>query len=318
MTCATLPSDLRKRKDALPRRAEPELVPMTDSELSAALYHPRKKRFVAACEELNNVYRPRLAYYLAYLFNGGRVDEFIDDLVEDTFLNVIRTRTSGKGRFDPSRGVAFRTWLFRIGRNLSHDRWSRRRHEPALVGDILEDMGATTPPEEIELAPEDLVDGPLRACLLELPLGLREMIALDLLGYSLQEICYILGIEKPPRKKRLHLPKEVKEICKGLDIETYGTAGSRLHTARTRMREGLSARGYRFAPYHVDLPPGTRIVMRFPDERLVQLDPSVFTPAGYRIVQQLTELGRGDRVILVFPVEQEVLVKRADAAREEM
>ena len=73
---------------------------------------------VVVLEALVEQYQYRLVRYLIYLL--GRRD-WVDDLVQETWLRVLRRGSSydGQSRFEP--------WLFRVARNIAVDAMRRRR-----------------------------------------------------------------------------------------------------------------------------------------------------------------------------------------------
>lgn len=215
--------------------------------------------------------------------------EDAEDLAEDTFLRVVNTKLTETGRFDRTRSV-FRVWLFSIAANVRRDHWRRQSSRPHLESEPPEDtpiseqfVSDEAGPSEA-LANEEYTEG-VRDCLGSLTASNREVLQLDLRGFTLREIAEILGI-------------------------TYGTAGRRLHVARKQIRSCLEDRGFRWAPRGAELPPGTRIVMTFPDELLVQFDESQLVREGYRFVPVGSEVPQMARVVLTFP--DVVLVKMGD------
>ena len=77
-----------------------------------------RQKDVALLHELVEQYQFRLVRYLVYLL--GRRD-FVDDLVQETWLRVLEHGRSynGRSRFEP--------WLFTIARNLTMDHLRKRR-----------------------------------------------------------------------------------------------------------------------------------------------------------------------------------------------
>jgi RNA polymerase sigma-70 factor (ECF subfamily) len=73
---------------------------------------------VVVLEALVEQYQYRLVRYLIYLL--GRRD-WVDDLVQETWLRVLRRGSSydGQSRFEP--------WLFRVARNIAVDAMRKRR-----------------------------------------------------------------------------------------------------------------------------------------------------------------------------------------------
>jgi RNA polymerase sigma-70 factor (ECF subfamily) len=214
---------------------------MSDEALMAAYYACDD----AALEELHRRYYLRLVAYLSRFVSP----EDAEDLAEETFYRVARTKATGKSKFDPSK-ARFTTWLYNIANNLLKDYRRRQRGEVEVEAEeveekepAIEQIPSEAPkPEELQEAQE--FSDPVHECLAELSDAHREVLLLDIQGFELPEIAETLGIP-------------------------YGTAGSRLSIARSRMRACLERKGYQFIPRGSELPPGTRIVMRFQDELLV-------------------------------------------------
>jgi RNA polymerase sigma-70 factor (ECF subfamily) len=92
-----------------------------------------RKKDVALLHELVEQYQFRLVRYLIYLL--GRRD-FVDDLVQETWLRVLERGGSynGRARFEP--------WLFTIARNLTLDHLRKRR-----IFSLDSHSDSTDPPE---------------------------------------------------------------------------------------------------------------------------------------------------------------------------
>lgn len=210
----------------------------------------------AAFAELYGRYFPQLVTFLRRSVSA----EQAEDLAEEAFLRVVRTKATGSSRFDPQRNTSFRTWLFTITHNVLRDHLPREGRQPRAPLDV-EEIEATVPqesweePTTVQVQAAELFAGPLGECLAELTESLREVLLLDLVGQTLTEISESLEI-------------------------SYNAAGGRLSRARAQMRACLRQRGFRFLPRNSELPPGTEVVMTFPDEVWVRLDPTQFGPAG--------------------------------------
>jgi RNA polymerase sigma factor (sigma-70 family) len=76
----------------------------------------------AAIQELHRRYQTKLAGVL--LSQGVRREE-VEDLVNETWLRVLRTRDRPEARFQPEDGRSFPAWLTTIARNLIRDRWRK-------------------------------------------------------------------------------------------------------------------------------------------------------------------------------------------------
>jgi len=139
-----------------------------------------------------------------------------EDLVQETLLCAYRAID----RFD---GVHPRAWLFTIMRNAEAKRHRRRRpqllRDPDQAGRI-----ESVDPRAGVASPEDVVVGAefeavVAQCLASLPERHRQVVELvDIAGLSYAEAAQVIGVP-------------------------VGTVMSRLHRARTRIRQRLSAAG---------------------------------------------------------------------------
>jgi RNA polymerase sigma-70 factor (ECF subfamily) len=222
-----------------------DYVTMSDEKLMAVYYACDDNAF----DELQRRYYQRLVAHFRRLL----LLEDADDLAEEVFLRVARTKTKWS-RFDPSKG-SFETWLYTIARHVAIDHLRKQQREVQIAQGAGEEQ-SQSPIEQVPSAaptPEELLvaqtfSEPVHACLAGLALLHREVLLLaDLEDFNLAEIVAILEIP-------------------------YGTAGRRLHDARERMRICLAGKGYRFVPRGSMLPQGALIVLIFPDELLVYID----------------------------------------------
>lgn len=137
-----------------------------------------------------------------------------EDLVQETLLSAYRSIE----RFD---GAHPRAWLFTIMRNTEAKRHRRRR--PQLLRDP-DQSGALEPVEQRLASPEEVVvgaefDAVVSQCLAAVPERHRQVVELvDIDGLSYAEAAQVIGVP-------------------------VGTVMSRLHRARTRIRQRLSAAG---------------------------------------------------------------------------
>jgi len=89
----------------------------------------------AAIQELHRRYQAKLAG--VFLSQGVRREE-VEDLVNETWLRVLRTRDRPGARFQPGDGRSFAAWLTTIASNLAKDRWRKSRGGKVVS---LEDLG---------------------------------------------------------------------------------------------------------------------------------------------------------------------------------
>jgi len=139
----------------------------------------------SALSGLYELYGERIFRY-AYRMLGNRNDA--EDATAETFLRVLRRSTELRA------DGAFRTWLFRITRNLCIDRM--RQHK------LLE-----LPSDAHYASPEDrtALKVTVRQALSDLPMEYREPLVLcDLEDVSAKEAAEILKITVPALKSRLY------------------------------------------------------------------------------------------------------------------
>jgi RNA polymerase sigma-70 factor, ECF subfamily len=135
-----------------------------------------------AFEQLYTLLAPPLRHYLLALARDG---QRADDLLQDTFLQIHRSRRT----YNPGRPV--RPWAFAVARHMwLMDQRTRRRKSPPHV-----DLDAVpefpVPPEAEGLARED----DLRRALAQLPPDRAEALLLHhVWGFKFDEIGKMLGI----------------------------------------------------------------------------------------------------------------------------
>jgi RNA polymerase sigma-70 factor (ECF subfamily) len=168
----------------------------------------------AAFDELVVRYSEQV-YKLARNLTGHREDA--EDAAQQTFVRVYRSLSRFRG------ASSFSTWLYRVVVNVCTDEMKHRsrRAVPAssLGGSDPDDIGARVPAEaalspvnELERSQRDQV---VRKAIKSLPEHLRAVIALcDMQGLSYEEAAAVLGMR-------------------------MGTVKSRLHRARTALRDAL-------------------------------------------------------------------------------
>lgn len=139
----------------------------------------------SALAGIYDIYGERIFRY-AYRMLGNRTDA--EDITADTFLRVLKR--SHELRADG----AFRTWLFRITRNLCIDRMRQQR--------LLE-----LPPDTPYNVSDDrgIIRLTVQQALSELPLEYRETLVLcDLEELAAKEAAELLKISVPALKSRLY------------------------------------------------------------------------------------------------------------------
>ena len=159
---------------------------------------------------------PELEVLARVAFSITRNSADAEDLVQETLLCAYRAID----RFD---GAHPRAWLFTIMRNAEAKRHRRRRpqllRDPDQAGriDATDPRGAVASPEDVVVGAE--FDAVVAQCLAALPERHRQVVELiDIDGLSYAEAAEAIGVP-------------------------VGTVMSRLHRARTRIRQRLSAAG---------------------------------------------------------------------------
>jgi len=202
---------------------------------------------------LDQLYRKYYRQLVAFFRRCGLQQADADDLADEVFLRIARSKWTGRGRYDRSLGQFVR-WLWAIARNLLAECWRKqgRRPKQDLIAPENLEVQIRIEDEPLEpLTAEDLPGlgqfaGDVQDCIRRLPDRLQDVFLLDSIGWPLQQIADSLGIP-------------------------YGTAGNRLFQARQQLRQCLQRRGYLFVPQNNPLPPGAVIVARFekPSELLL-------------------------------------------------
>jgi RNA polymerase sigma-70 factor (ECF subfamily) len=154
----------------------------------------------------------RLLNYFVRMTGSRTVAE---DLVQETFVRILRYRDSYKGT-----GGGFTTWMFTLARNACTDHLGRAslRDHPSLP----EEGPASQDPRTDERLEQSESLGLLRKALIQLPLEMREVIVL----------------------RRFHF-KKFEEVADILD-EPVGTVKARAHRALKQLRriyDGLAQQG---------------------------------------------------------------------------
>lgn len=171
-------------------------------------------------------YSPRV-YGLLYRLTRSR--DVADDLVQETFLRMVRTiiRYEDTGRFE--------AWLFRIAANLARDhaRRGRRRGPVAsldgqLEADVAEELLSVTAPEPLEPAVGGEETRRLERGLEKLAPQDREVLLLRHFSeLPFREIAEILGVPLGTALARAHraLERLRTELCQ--DNEPGGTPAAK-------------------------------------------------------------------------------------------
>lgn len=140
------------------------------------------------------------------LFLQGYCEE-VDDAVQDVFLKVFRAQTPQEATFLP--------WFYRVILNTGRDHGRRRKTRAGLEARLQSISGpASADP------PSGPVDPALRAALEQLPVELRECVAL-----------------------RFFADLALEDIATAQDVP-IGTVKSRLHTAMKRLHSTLEKGGF--------------------------------------------------------------------------
>ncbi|MEZ4455482.1 MAG: RNA polymerase sigma factor [Gemmatimonadales bacterium] len=167
----------------------------TDDELVAAF----RQGDEGAADVLVHRHAASLGRYLA----ASGADHFdVEDLVQEAFFKAFRALDGWRGE------ASFRSWLFRIGANLSRDRFRRRKGRTVVPIDDLE-LAAPADPEGEANANE--MEDRLRRGIDSLPRLQREVFLLRAQqGLEYDEICAALGTT--PGAARVHYHHAVKRL----------------------------------------------------------------------------------------------------------
>ena len=131
------------------------------------------------------------AFALCYRMTGDRT--VADDLVQESFLRVLRYRASFEGR------ARFTTWLFRLVRNVCLDHLAGSERARALSSRVAAEPTATTESPD----PDDLLA--LRQALGRLRSEAREILILRRFhDLSYREIGEIVGVSEGAARVRAH------------------------------------------------------------------------------------------------------------------
>jgi RNA polymerase sigma-70 factor (ECF subfamily) len=137
-----------------------------------------------------------------YLFGTGADESEVEDLVQETFFKAFRALDGWRAE------ASFKSWLFRIGTNLSRDRFRQRKGRKMVPIDDIEVAADADPEGEVganELARRigEEID--------RLPRLQREVFLLRAQqGLEYDEICRALGTT--PGATRVHYHHAVKRL----------------------------------------------------------------------------------------------------------
>jgi RNA polymerase sigma factor (sigma-70 family) len=140
-----------------------------------------------------------------YRFFRNKVDDGIDDLLQETLLACVRGRERFRG------DASFRTYLFAIARNVLYDHWTHRARRAADVdiGELSIEAMSTSPSGVLARAAEHrLLVRALRAIPLELQVVLELHFWEDLSG---PELAIVLDVPEGTVRSRLRRAREQLE-----------------------------------------------------------------------------------------------------------
>ena len=158
--------------------------------MSEAEASPAEKR--AAFERLLGALRPKLHRYCARM-TGSVIDG--EDVVQETLIKAIEAFRAVPAIDNPE------AWLFRIAHNAALDYLRRRSRLAARGAD--EDLDMIVDPKDA-VASRQAAAASLRT-FMRLPVAQRSsVILMDVLGYSLDEICDVTEATVPSVKAALH------------------------------------------------------------------------------------------------------------------
>lgn len=162
-------------------------------------------------DEFNAAFEPLYGELRGYLLKRMGDEDDADDVVQLTVESAI------KGLHTFREGTNLRAWIFQIARNESIDLWNRRKRERRKKERIANTPDAKPP----EMSAEERVlvsetDWRLRAALDQIPSQMRRALELNVI----HEL-------------------EYKQIA-AMEGVPEGTVMSRIHRAKTQLRERLS------------------------------------------------------------------------------
>src|SRR4051812_18648706 len=143
-------------------------------------------------ERLLTAMRPRLHRYCARMV-GSVIDG--EDVLQDALIKAVEAFRLAGAIGNPEG------WLFRIAHNTALDDLRRRKRQQALHS--AEEVDMIADPFDT-VADRQIARASLRT-FMRLPVAQRSsVILMDVLGYSLQEVCDVLVVSLPAAKAALH------------------------------------------------------------------------------------------------------------------
>lgn len=142
-----------------------------------------------------------------YCFNQVRDSDTANDLTAQIFIRAIERLHL----YRPQAGATFRSWLFKIARNIVIDHWRRQRPTRALeriVGSLRSDEPG---PEDIAVHRSQMDE--VRRAVDRLPDRYRDIVWLRLAGLTTSEISAALGItESAMKSSQTRAYKRLREL----------------------------------------------------------------------------------------------------------
>jgi RNA polymerase sigma-70 factor (ECF subfamily) len=176
-----------------------DLTELSDAELMAAFYACSR----AAYEELLRRWYDRIRLYF---LSRGCLEQDAEDLTQEVFLRIWRSKASGSGRFDPQQGQ-FGSWIYRIAGNARIDQGRKRKEQGGLPPEV-PDPG-TAEPASVDRQRSHALDD----CLGQLSEEERVMVLLLLEGLTQTKIAEMLGISDGAVSLRLAHAREQLRQC---------------------------------------------------------------------------------------------------------
>jgi len=176
----------------------------TDNQLIEEIRQGR----TGALDELVSRYETKV-YNLAYRMLGNKEDA--EDVLQDTFLNVVRSLSGFKSK------SSFSTWLYRVATNAALTRLRQKSRREKSEEEFLDEVYSVKDMSHSETPMVDWSDGPVKhllddearrtmsAAIDELPEIYRAVFVLrDVQGLPASEVAEVLNLTVPAVKSRLH------------------------------------------------------------------------------------------------------------------